>query len=405
MSTVVRRCADRAEVERAMMAIGQYFGMEAVDAEMRTRFERLMPVDRMHAAWDGDEIVGGTGALPFELSVPGATIHCSGTTIVGVAPTHRRRGVLRSMMLAQLEDVHARGVPVAALWASEEGIYGRFGYGRASFAGEIEVPRDHAAFNAPVEPRGSVRLVDTAEALERFPPVWNALARARPGMVMRSREWWEDRTLGDAADRRDGAGPKRLALLELHGAPAGYAIYRHKMAWEGGSSAGKVMVVEAIAAEAAAAAAVWRYLLDVDWVATISSSVVPPDHPLFFLLAQPRRMRYRMGDGLWIRLVDVGAALAGRTYPEDGDVVLDVRDELCPWNERRWRLAGGVAEPTHASADVALDVSTLGATYLGGMSLAKLAQGGHVEEREAGAIERADGIFRHGLHPWCPEIF
>ena len=155
----------------------------------------------------------------------------------------------------------------------------------------------------------------------------------------------------------------------------------------------------------AALAELWRYLLDIDWVASISSWLLPPDHPLFFVLAQTRRMRYRLGDGLWVRLVDVGAALSGRTYPEDGELVFDVRDSFCPWNEGRWRLAGGAAERTNADADLALDVATLGAAYLGGIRFAQLAQGGRVEELKPGAIERADGIFRHGLHPWCPEIF
>jgi predicted acetyltransferase len=404
MSIEVRPCADPAERERAMMAIGQYFGSESAESWIG-RFQRVMPLERMLAAWDGDRIVGGTGTLPFRLSVPGGSIACAGTTVVGVSPTHRRRGVLRSMMRAHLEDAHERGEPVAALWASEEGIYGRFGYGRAGFAGEVAIPHDHAAFAAPVEPRGTVRLVERDEALEAFPVVWDELARSRPGMILRSREWWEDRTLSDGQHQRDGAGPHRYALLEHEGSPAGYATYRHKFAYEEGSTASRLVVVEAIAAEPPAVAALWRYLVDVDWIATITASIVPPDHPLFVLLAQPRRMRYRMGDGLWVRLLDVGAALAARTYPEDGELVLDVRDELFPENERRWLLAGGRAEPTEAAADLSLDVSTLGAAYLGGVSMATLAQGGHVEERKPGAIERADGIFRHGLHPWCPEIF
>ena len=149
----------------------------------------------------------------------------------------------------------------------------------------------------------------------------------------------------------------------------------------------------------------WRYLLDIDWVAAITSWLLPPDHPLFFVLAQPRRMRYRLGDGLWVRLVDVGAALSGRTYPEDGELVFDVRDAFCPWNEGRWRLAGGSADRTEAEPDLVVDVDALGAAYLGGIRFAQLAQGGTVGELKPGAIERADGIFRHGLHPWCPEIF
>ena len=405
MTVEVRPCADRAEFQGAFMQIGQYFGMEPEGSDSAVRFERVLPIERMLAAWDGDTIVGGTGTMPFRLSVPGGSVACSGTTVVGVAPTHRRRGILSSMMRRHLAEAHERGEPIAALWASEESIYGRFGYGRASFAGDFALPREHVAFNAPVEPRGRMRLVEREEAVEAFPRVYDEVARRRPGMIHRSREWWEDRTLSDPTAQRYGAGPKRFALLVQDGEPAGYAIYRHQFGYEAGSSSSKLVVVEAFAAEAEATAAVWRYLLDIDWTATITCSSVPPDHPLFFLLAQPRRMRYRMGDGLWVRLVDVGEALAARTYPGDGEVVLDVRDELCPWNAHRWRVSGGGAEPTDASPDVSLDAGTLGALYLGGVSVAALAQGGWVEERTPGATERCEALFRHGLHPWCPESF
>ena len=211
--------------------------------------------------------------------------------------------------------------------------------------------------------------------------------------------------MSDLPDRRFGAGPKRFALLERAGAPAAYAIYRHQMSWDAGSSTGKVIVVEAIGADPAAAVALWRYLLDIDWIASITASLLPPDHPLFFVLAEPRRMQYRLGDGLWVRLVDVGEALWRPNLSRGGRVVLDVRDEFCPWNERRWHLAAGKAEPTEAPADLALDVGNLGSAYLGGIGFAQLAQSGQVEELKPGALERADGIFRNALQPWCPEIF
>ncbi len=404
MSFEVRPSGDLAEYGNAFMAIAQYFGDEP-NPEKTERFSRMLPLERMHAAWDGDQIVGGAGAFPFSMSVPGGALQCAGTTVVGVAPTHRRRGVLRTMMRAHLDDVHERGEPIAALWASEETIYGRFGYGRAAFAGEVTVPKEYTQFVAPRERAGTIRIVERDEALQTFPPLWEALARERPGVFTRSREWWDLRALHDPPERRNGAGPKRFALLELDSAPAGYAIYRHQMDWEEGVTKGKVVVVEAIAATPTALVELWRYLLDIDWVAAITSWLLPPDHPLFFVLAQPRRMRYRLGDGLWVRLVDVGAALSGRTYPEDGELVFDVRDAFCPWNEGRWRLAGGRAERTEAEPDLVVDVDALGAAYLGGIRFAQLAQGGTVEELKPGAIERADGIFRHGLHPWCPEIF
>jgi predicted acetyltransferase len=404
MSFDVRPCGDLAEFDRALLSIGQYFGNES-DPEGVERFARVLPIERMHAAWENGEIVGGAGGFPFEMSVPGALLRCAGTTVVGVAPTHRRRGVLRAMMRAHLDDAHERGEPIAALWASEETIYGRFGYGVAAYQGDVKVPKEYVDYIAPSERSGHIRIVERDEALEKFPPLWEALARARPGVFIRSRDWWELRTLRDPAERRGGGGPKRFALLERDGEPAAYAIYRHKMAWQDGVSSGEVSVVEAIAGDPAALADMWRYLLDIDWIATIASSLVPPDHPLFFVLAQARRMRYRMGDGLWVRLVDVGAALSGRTYPEDGEVVFEVRDDFCPWNEGRWRLAGGAAERTDADPDLALDVTALGSAFLGGIRFAQLAQDSRVEELKPGAIERADGLFRHGLHPWCPEIF
>jgi predicted acetyltransferase len=404
MSFDVRPCGDLAEFDRALLSVGQYFGHEP-DPEGVERFARMLPIERMHAAWENGEIVGGAGALPFEMSVPGALLRCAGTTVVGVAPTHRRRGVLRSMMRAHLDDAHERGEPIAALWASEETIYGRFGYGVAAYQGDVRIPREYVDFTAPVERTGTIRIVERDEALEKFPPLWEALARERPGVFLRSRDWWELRTFRDPAERRGGAGPKRYALLERDGEPAAYAIYRHKMDWHEGVSSGQVSVIEAIAGEGPALAEIWRYLLDIDWIASIESWRVPPDHPLFFVLAQTRRMRYRLGDGLWVRLLDVGAALSGRSYPEDFELVLDVRDAFCPWNQGRWRLAGGAAERTDAEADLALDVTVLGSAFLGGIRFAQLAQGSRVEELKPGAIERADGLFRHGLHPWCPEIF
>src|SRR5262249_47513010 len=196
-------------------------------------------------AWDGDAIVGGTGAFPLELSVPGGSVACAGTTVVAVTPTHRRRGILRAMMRAHLDDAHERGDPLAAPWASEETIYRRFGYGRAAFAAEGSIPRAHPAFAAPLERRGTVRLVEADEALELAPPIWESLARERAGVFSRSREWWELRPLADPPERRQGAGPKRFAVLEHDGTTAGYAIYRHRPEWTSGLPSGHLVVVEA----------------------------------------------------------------------------------------------------------------------------------------------------------------
>lgn len=403
MSFRVAPAANLEEFSQAVFAIGQYFALDPTEERME-RFSKNLPIERMHAASEGGQIVGGAGAFPFELTVPGAVVPTAGVTVVGTYPTHRRRGVLRALMRAQLDDIQERGEPLALLWASEETIYGRFGYGMSSLAGEVTVEREHNGFARPLERLGTVRLVDQEEALELFPRVWNRVRRRIPGMLGRTRNWWELRILFGTGGE-DGAGPKRYVVLEREGRPEGYAIYRHKPEWEHGVSNSEVRVLEAIAYDGRPTAELWRYLLDIDWAARVKADLLPVDHQLLWLLATPRRMRFRMGDGLWTRLVDVGEALSVRGYAADGAVVFDVADSFCPWNEGRWRLADGVARRTRASAQLACDVSALGAVYLGGFTFTQLVRAGLVEELRRGAAARADAMFASLRAPWCPEIF
>ncbi len=399
---VVRACTDLDEYGLAVGAIGQYFNPPPGE-ELLELFARTLPHERMHAAFEDGAVVGGAGAFPFELSVPGGSLPCAGVTAVGVHPTHRRRGVLRSMMDAQLRDVHERGEPIAALWASEETIYGRFGYGIASWAGELRVPHEWDAFAVPLEPAGTARFVTPDEARGLLPPIYDAVRRERPGMMSRSETWWEDRQL--RLPEEESSAPRRFVVLELDGEPQAYAIYRTYFGFEGGSASSRLVAREAFGATPQAMASIWRFLLDVDWMAGVEMSFVPPDHPLFLLLAAPRRARYRMGDGLWVRLVDLAAALAGRAYGEGGPLVLEVRDAVCKWNDGRWRLEGGVCERTDSDPDLALDVGALGSAYLGAVSFAQLREALRVQELNEGAVERADALFAWRPLPWCPEIF
>ncbi|MDP8911870.1 MAG: sterol carrier protein domain-containing protein, partial [Actinomycetota bacterium] len=261
------------------------------------------------------------------------------------------------------------------------------------------LPREYASFVSAFERVGHMRFVEADEALELFPRVWERVRSERPGMFARSREWWDLRVISDPEERRQGAGPKRFVAFERDGLAEGYAIYRHNPAWEDGVSASKLDVLEALGATREATREVWRYLLDIDWSATITAELLPPDHPLFLLLATPRRMRYRMGDGIWVRLVDVGAALTGRSYASDGAVVFDVSDDFCPWNEGRWRLENGDARRTDDEPDLRLAVDALGSAYLGGVTFAQLDQAFRVEELRRGATARADAMFRTQLAP------
>jgi predicted acetyltransferase len=398
----VRATANAAEYADAIYAIGQYFGGPLTEERIE-RFKQVLPFDRMHAAWEDGEIVGGAGAFPFLMSVPGGEVACGGVTVVGVYPTHRRRGALRSMMDEQLRDIHEREEPIAALWASEETIYGRFGYGLAAWCGEIKLARTWSAFAQPLQPRGRTRFVTSEEAARIFPDIWEALMLERPGVYRRSEAWWTLRTL--RMPDEEAANPKRFVVLDIDGVTQAYAIYRQFPQFEAGVSAARLQVNEVVGATPQATAEIWRFILDIDWYATLEASLLPPDHALFTLLATPRRMQFRMGDSLWMRLVDLGRALSGRAYAKDDRLVFDVRDAVCPWNEGRWKLEGGEASRTDEAADLALDVGALGSAYLGAVSFAQLQAGLRLEELTVGAVERADAVFGWRPLPWCPEIF
>jgi predicted acetyltransferase len=404
MSFDVRTVKDLDEFSSAVFAIGQYFGMTPTEERMQ-RFLDQITAERMHAAWSDGSIVGGAGAFAFDLSVPGGDLPTAGVSVVGVYPTHRRRGVLRSLMRAQLDDAHERGEPLAALWASEETIYGRFGYGLAAFCGEIKLAHEYTSFAQQFEPEGTIRFLEPDEARETLPQVYERVRALWPGMFSRNDLWWENREIKDPEERREGAGPKRWVVYERDGSIDGYAVYRHKPGFEEGTSTAELRIVEALATTPTAERDLWGYLLSIDWKATVRAFLLPPDHALFFLLATPRRLRYRMGDGVWVRLVEVGAALSGRKYAGDGAVVFDVHDEFCPWNEGRWKLEDGAAARTDDDADIALSAQSLGSAYLGGVSFGTLGRTGRAEELTDGALMRADGLFRWDRHPWCPEIF
>jgi predicted acetyltransferase len=398
----VRPCRDRDEFARALYGIFQYFGPTPAD-DVIDRWIGLVGAERMHAAFEDGDIVGGAGVFTFDLSVPGGSLPCAGVTVVGVYPTHRRRGVLRGMMDAQLADIHERGEPIAALWASEETIYGRFGYGIASWCGDVAIPRDRSAFGRPFERRGQVRAVTVDEAVELFPPVWEALRAQRTGVFARTETWWRERVVRTPDEQK--ATPKRLVALEIDDEVQAYAVYETTAAFEGFVSNAKLDVVEAVGANPQATAEIWRYLLDVDWMATINAALIPPDHPLFLLLANPRYAHFKRHDALWVRLVDVGAALSGRVYAGEGSVVFEVADATCTWNEGRWKLEGGTASRTEEPAELALDVDALGSAYLGAVSFAQLREAMRVEELAEGAVGRADALFEWRPLPWCPEIF
>ena len=357
-------------------------------------------------AFDGGALAGAAGSFTFGMSVPGGiSPQIGGLTHVGVLPTHRRRGILTNLVRRIFDENRRRGQCLSALFASEGAIYGRFGYGMASLAGDIELPRAGAAFvDGPrLEPK--VSYVAEADGAALFAPIWDRARAVTPGMCSRSEGWWRSRRVGDPDGLRAGRPHLQRVLLELDGRAAGYALFRVTTSFERFLMHGTLDVVEAIADSPLATRALWRWLLDLDLVDTTRASLLPPDHPLFFLLVDPRQMRMTLADALWVRLVDVEGALSQRTYEGGAPLVLDVSDSFCPWNAGRYVLADGVAKRTDRAADLSLDVSALGSAYLGAFPFTQMALAGRIAEHTAGALRRADILFSTRRAPWSPEIF
>ena len=379
--------------------------LDPADGERRT-----WEPDRIIAAFDGGEPVSTAGALTFRLSVPGGEAAAAGVTLVGVSPSHRRRGILRSMMRHQLDDIHARGEPVAILWASEGAIYQRFGYGLATLNGTFEIERAGAVFARPASAEGTVRLVDIETAMGILPTLYDRVRVETPGMVGRSGTWWRWITLRDTDQMRSANGMKFLAVYEADGQVEGTAVYRVKPDWDDRGPNGRLVAQEVLATTPRATRDLWAWLFDVDLVRLVRAVRGPVPHPLQLLLAEPRRLGFTIGDAIWLRVVDVPAALAARTYGRPGTLVLEVRDGFCPWNAGRWRLDAaedgrGTVERTTAVPDLTLDATDLGATYLGTFRFSELARVGRVVENTAGALLRADALFASARAPWCSTMF
>jgi predicted acetyltransferase len=396
----VQPAAGPEEVGAALTPIWHYFGRRP-DPEEVEKLGTILPAGRVLAAREDGEVVGGAGAYPFDTTVPGgAQVPTAGVMAVGVLPTHRRRGALAALMKRQLADAHERGEPLATLFAAEGAIYPRFGYGLAALAGDIELPKSDARLWQE-EPLGRARLLDSEdELLDVLPGIYDRIQAETTGMWTRSRDWWKVRRLAE----RPGRGALMAAVIELDGRPEAYALYRLDFGVRHMVTETRLDVLEALAVSPDGLAAIWRFLLAIDWVARIDAYWLPLDHPLFLWLREARRLRFSVMEGLWVRLVDVGAALAARGL-RDGEIVLDVRDEFCPWNQSRWRVANGSAERTTAPAGLALDASALASTYLGGFTFEQLRWAGRLEELEPGAVERADELFRTARQPWAPELF
>jgi predicted acetyltransferase len=373
------------------------------------RFATVIEYDRTLAVFDGSEMVATAAAFSFELTLPGlARVPVAGVTAVGVVPTHRRRGLLRELMRAQLRDVRRRGEAMAVLTASESVIYGRFGYGLATSRVALEIARGQAALLVDSRPSGRLRLAPAGGELDVLEPLYDRVRRQQPGALARSRAYWA-RWLH--VPQGEGFGPLFTVVYEAPGgAVDGAVTYRVKGEHAHGISHNHLIARDFLATSPEAYAALWEFVRGVDLIDTISLERRGPGEPLRWMLADPRQLRTTaLVDDLWVRIVDVPAALQARGYDVAGDLVLDVTDAFWPEIGGRYRLVGGpdgaTCEATSAEPDVELSAADLGAMYLGGVRLGTLARAGRVREHTPGGLARADAMFATRSAPWCGTPF
>jgi predicted acetyltransferase len=406
VTAYVLRTATADDLDAIARVIRDAFGVLAPPDPTDTIRTVLEP-PRHHVVEHDGRIVASAAIFTRDLAVPGAVLPVAHVTGVSVAATHTRRGLLRRMMTEQLSTAPEA---VAALWASEGRIYQRFGYGLASQ--NMTVRADRRGFSLTVPPApGTLRAAVPSEVVEELSRVYSRVLPERPGWSSRNETWWKHLT-SDPESRRPGLTAQRAVLFENpDGVVEGYTRFRIRPDWDDNGPKQEVDVVEVVAATPAAYAELYRFLLRIDLARTLVQGLASVEEPLLHLIDEPRRLGGKVGDGLWVRIVDLPRALTSRRYAAPVDVVFEVSDALLSANAGRWRLRAGAGgalvncSRVEAEPDFSLDIADLGAAYLGGTRLGALLLAGRVREHRPGAVAAAGTALGWPVAPSAIEIF
>jgi predicted acetyltransferase len=401
---VVFRAIEPDEYPDLVRTMGLAFGFDPPEDD---HFRHLLPLERTVVGFDGPTMVSTAAAFSLDMTVPGGTVPCGGTTVVSVTPSHRRRGLLRGMMRTHLDEVLEREEPIAALWASDSAIYGRFGYGQAALSYDLSVRRDHVEFHRLAPGPAPVRNIDAIEAEKLFVPFYEKIRTATPGFYARSPVWWEHRVLADSEHRREGATAYRFGVVDGPDGIAGYVQYRIKSDWDDSHGAGKVLVKDLFGTTSESWAGLWSYVLNHDLISEITASHRSPQDPLFDLLAGTRRAKAQRFDSLWVRIMDVPRALEARTYSAPVNIVLEINDPMGDIDGRYHLVAsteGAECTRTDAVPSITLDAEDLGGIYMGRSRLRALSRIGRLQGHPE-SLAAADAAFTWEPQPWCPEVF
>ncbi len=393
------------EVSAFRSTLSQGFGEDA-KADDEKQFLEKMPLERTVGAFDGPEIVGTLGDYELQLTVPGgAQLAMAGTTMVTVRATHTRKGILRSMMQLHLDRAVERGEPLAGLWASEPVIYGRFGFGLATECHDVKI--DTRRLNADMPPDSiQVSMVAPSAVAEVVVPFWNRIATQRAGFVSRDAQRWQG-IVADPEGHRDGASASRHVVVRRGDDVVGYLEYRQIGKWNGFVADGSIVVAMLVGEDTEAERALWNYATNIDLFPNVAYWDGATDDQLAYQVNDARSVQRVLGDALYVRILHLPAALTGRTYAVDGELVIAVADDMgYASGTYRITVAGGQATvtPTDDDADVSLGVRELSALYLGRACADGYARSGLIAGNPK-AVRQLERLFVTAQAPWCPEMF
>ena len=405
-SSLVTRTLTAEEIPAVFAVVSRAFLNDAIP-ERTEVVRQLLEPDRTHGVFDGDELIGGGTMLTRRMTLPGTGPQpVAAVSAVGVAPDQHRRGALTALMKAQLHSQHETGGDAfASLYASEGTIYGRFGYGLAGHRAFYTIPRG-AKFHSTVDVSETrIREVDRETALPLLHHLHGKVAPTRVGWLDRTKAAWQDFLFENEAElARDGITKYRYAIH-----PEGYAIYNIAAKPTNRKPANEIYARDVVATTPQAYAALWQYLANIDLTASVSTDAAVDD-PIAHMLHDAMDGYRGVGDGLWVRIIDVDRALPLRTYSAPIDVVLAVEDTFCPWNAGAWRLVAEADGPatvtrTDAEPDLALGIVELGAVFLGGITVLELVAAQRIRELTPGKARAASRAFAGDHQPYCPEVF
>ncbi|WP_137978917.1 GNAT family N-acetyltransferase [Streptomyces violaceusniger] len=386
---------------------------EAPKEEVELRREQI-DLSRTQGVFDGDRCVATFRSFAQRLTaVGGADVPADAISNVAVSPTHRRRGLLSRMMEHDLRAAKERGEAVATLIAAEYPIYGRYGFGPATWITEWEVDVPRAGLDprhsAPVD-GGRVDFADADEVRKLGPALHERLRARQHGAIDRPDHWWQINTGQRRLPNRPWAEPFYVLYRSPDGSVDGLLAYTADDHWEGNKRPHNTATVLALTTVTPAAErALWHFLLSVDWVTRVHTGRRAPDDLLPLLLGDPRAAQITTyADWLWLRPLDVPQLLETRTYPAEGSLVLELRDAAGLAGGRYFLEAGpdgAACATTGRPADLTMDIGELSTLWLGDESAVRLASLGRIAEERPGAAALADRLLRTPRRPWCPDGF